>query len=165
MQSHLDEKGGEYTQGVSIIVNDDWSHALQMRLATVDSAGNINWNPAKQNLENGSYEYYIFDVGCWGTSENINNLADADVCYGKATITLTEGRHDMEWYVDSNKLAARYGLVESDLKKVSSQYVRIGPEVVTSAGTSTGPVASAGMCVLSALVPFVAKKRFTFGKN
>ena len=165
MQSHLDEKGGEYTQGVSIIVNDDWSHALQMRLATVDSAGNINWNPAKQNLENGSYEYYIFDVGCWGTSNNINNLADADVCYGKATITLTEGRHDMEWYVDSNKLAARYGLVESDLKKVSSQYVRIGPEVVTSAGTSTGPVASAGMCVLSALVPFVAKKRFAFGKN
>lgn len=165
MQAHLDEKGGEYTQGVSIIVNDDWSHALQMRLATVDSAGNINWNPAKQNLENGSYEYYIFDVGCWGSSQNINNLVDADVCYGKAMITLTEGRHDMEWYVDSNKLAARYGLVESDLKKVSSQYVRIGPEVVTSAGTSTGPLASAGMCVLSALVPFVARKKFTFGKN
>ncbi|WP_026520748.1 Firmicu-CTERM sorting domain-containing protein [Butyrivibrio sp. VCB2001] len=162
MQSHLDEKGGEYTQGVSIIVNNDWSHALQMRLATVDSAGNINWNPAKQNLENGSYEYYIFDVGCWGSSTNINNLFEADVCYGKATVTLTEGRHDMEWYVDSNKLAARYGILETDMKTVSSQYGRIGPEVVTSAGTSTGPWAGAGMCVLTALVPFVIKKKFVF---
>lgn len=162
MQSHLNEKGGEYTQGVSIIVNNDWSHALQMRLATVDSAGNINWNPERQNLENGSYEYYIFDVGCWGSSSNINNLVEADVCYGKATVTLTEGRHDMEWYVDSNKLAARYGILETDMKTVSSQYIRIGPEVVTSAGTSTGPWAGAGMCVLTALVPFVIKKKFVF---
>ena len=162
MQAHLNEKGGEYTQGVSVIVNDDWSHALQMRLVTVDSAGNINWNPAKQDLENGSYEYYIFDTGCWGSSANINNLVAADVCYGKATVTITDGRHDMEWYVDSNKLAARYGILESDMKTVSSQYIRIGNELVTSAGTSTGPFAGAGMCVLSALIPFLAKKKFVF---
>ena len=68
----------------------------------------------------------------------------------------------MEWYVDSNKLAARYGIVESEMKTVSTQYVRIGPEVITSAGTSSGPIAGAGMCVLSALVPFVAKKKFVF---
>lgn len=162
MEAHLKEKGSEYTQGVSVIVNDDWSHALQMRLATVDSAGNINWNPSKDNLDNGSYEYYIFDVGCWGSSANINNLVAADVCYGKATITITDGRHDMEWYVDSNKLAARYGILESDMKTVSSQYIRIGNELVTSAGTSTGPFAGAGMCVLSALIPFLAKKKFVF---
>ena len=162
MQAHLNEKGGEYTQGVSVIVNDDWSHALQMRLVTVDSAGNINWNPAKQDLENGAYEYYIFDTGCWGSSANINNLVAADVCYGKATVTITDGRHDMEWYVDSNKLAARYGILESDMKTVSSQYIRIGNELVTSAGTSTGPFAGAGMCVLSALIPFLAKKKFVF---
>ena len=68
----------------------------------------------------------------------------------------------MEWYVDSNKLAARYGILETDMKTVSSQYIRIGPEVVTSAGTSTGPWAGAGMCVLTALVPFVIKKKFVF---
>ena len=162
MEAHLREQGSEFTQGVSVVVNDDWSKKLEMRLVTVDSAGNINWNPNKGKLENGSYEYYIFDVGCWGSSKNINDLVAADVCYGKATITIQDGRHDMEWYVDSNKLAARYGILENDMKTVSTQYIRIGNEVVTSAGASSGPWAGAGMCVLSALVPFLIKKRFTF---
>ncbi len=162
MQAHLDEKGGEYTQAVSVIVNDDWSHALQMRLVTVDSAGNINWNPQRSEMENGAYEYYIFGIDCWGASNNINNLVDADVCYGKATVTLQDGRHDMEWYVDSAKLAARYGILETDMKTVSSQYGRIGQQLITSAGASSGPYAGAGMCIMSALVPFVIKKKFRF---
>ncbi len=162
MQAHLDEKGGEYTQAVSVIVNDDWSHALQMRLVTVDSAGNINWNPQRSEMENGAYEYYIFGIDCWGSSQNINNLVDADVCYGKATVTLQDGRHDMEWYVDSAKLAARYGILETDMKTVSSQYGRIGQQLVTSAGASSGPYAGAGLCIMSALVPFVIKKKFRF---
>jgi hypothetical protein len=162
MQAHLDEKGGEFTQAVTVLVNDDWSHALMMRLATVDGAGNINWNPDRTNLDNGSYEYYIFGVDCWGASQNINDLVEADVCYGKATITLTDGRHDMEWYLDSNKLAARYGIAENEMKTVSSQYGRIGQEWVKTAGTSSGPYAGAAMCMMSALVPFIIKKKFMF---
>ncbi len=162
MQAHLDEQGSEFTQAVTVLVNDDWSHALMMRLVSVDGAGNINWNPQKDNLDNGAYEYYIFGVDAWGSSSNINNLVEADVCYGKATITLTDGRHDMEWYLDSNKLAARYGIAENEMKTVSSQYGRIGQEWVKTAGTSSGPYAGAAMCVMSALVPFVIKKKFMF---
>jgi hypothetical protein len=162
MQAHLDEQGGEFTQAVTVLVNDDWSHALMMRLVSVDGAGNINWNPQKDNLDNGAYEYYIFGVDAWGSSSNINNLVEADVCYGKATITLTDGRHDMEWYLDSNKLAARYGIAENEMKTVSSQYGRIGQEWVKTAGASSGPYAGAAMCVMSALVPFVIKKKFVF---
>ena len=162
MQAHLDETGGEFTQAVTVLANDDWSHALYMRLASVDDAGNIDWNPQKNNLEDGSYEYYIFATDAWGTSQNISSLVDADVCYGKATITITEGRHDMEWYVDSNKLAARYGIAETDLKKVSSQYGRIGQQLVTSGGASSGPWGGAALCILSAAAPFVLKKKFVF---
>ena len=162
MQAHLNETGGEFTQAVSVLANDDWSHALMMRLATVDEAGNINWNPQRENLTNGSYEYCIFATDCWGSSENLNALNGGDICYGKATVTIQDGRHDMEWYVDIQKLADRYGIAATDLKTVSSQYRRIGPELVTSAGASSGPVGGAALCILSAFAPFVIKRVFRF---
>ena len=162
MKAHLDEQGGEFTQAVSVLVNDDWSHALMMRLVTVDEAGNINWNPNRLNLENGNHEYYIFATDAWGTSKNINDLAGQDICYGKATVSITDTKHDIEWMVDTAKLAARYGLQETDVKTVSSQYGRIGQQLVTLGGASSGPVGGAGLCILSALAPFVIKKSFIF---
>ncbi|MBO5623263.1 MAG: hypothetical protein J5959_16725, partial [Butyrivibrio sp.] len=162
MQAHLDEQGSEFTQAVSVLVNDDWSKALMMRLVSVDEAGNINWNPDRWNLQDGNHEYYIFATDAWGTSTNINDLAAADVCYGKATISITDSKHDMEWYVDTVKLADRYGIQETDIKTVSSQYGRIGQQLVTSAGASSGPIGGAGFCILSALAPFVIKKSFIF---
>ncbi len=162
MPSHLNERGGEYTQAVSVLVNNDWSHALGMRLVTVDASGNIDWNPQRQGLENGSYEYYIFPLEAWGASKNINELVGADVCYGKATINITDTEQEMEWYVNTVKLAERYGIDATDVKTVSTQYGRIGQQLVTCAGTSTGPWGGAAMCLLSAAVPFVIKKKFIF---
>ncbi len=162
MEAHLNERGGEYTQGVSVIVNNDESKRLEMRLAAVDENGNINWNPQKEGLANGSYEYYIFATDCWGSSANISELYDADVCYGKATINISDTEQEMEWYINTHKLADRYGMDASDLKKISTKYVRIGPQYVTCAGTSSGPYGGAAMCVLSALVPFLIKRKFVF---
>lgn len=162
MPSHLNERGGEYTQAVSVLVNNDWSHALGMRLVTVDASGNIDWNPQRQGLENGSYEYYIFPLEAWGSSKNINELVGADVCYGKATINITDTQQEMEWYVNTVKLAERYGIDATDVKTVSTQYGRIGQQLVTCAGTSTGPWGGATMCLLCAAVPFVIKKKFVF---
>lgn len=162
MPAHLNERGGEYTQAVSILVNNDWSHALGMRLVTVDGSGNINWNPQKQGLADGSYEYYIFPLEAWGTSTNINELVPADVCYGKATINISDTKQEMEWYVNTVKLAERYGIDATDVKTVSTQYGRIGQQFVTCAGTSSGPWGGAAMCLLSAVVPFVIKKKFIF---
>ena len=162
MPAHLNERGGEYTQAVSVLVNNDWSHALGMRLVTVDASGNIDWNPQSQGLENGSYEYYIFSLDAWGASKNINELVGADVCYGKATINITDTQQEMEWYVNTVKLAERYGIDATDVKTVSTKYGRIGQQLVTCAGTSTGPWGGAAMCLLSAAVPFVIKKKFIF---
>ncbi len=162
LPSHLDERGGEYTQAVSVLVNNDWSHALGMRLVTVDANGNINWNPQKEGLENGSYEYYIFPLDAWGTSKNLNELVGADICYGKATINISDTKQEMEWYVNTVKLAERYGIDATDVKTVSTQYGRIGQQFVTCAGTSSGPWGGAAMCLLSAAVPFIIKKKFVF---
>ncbi|MBR1642557.1 MAG: hypothetical protein IJ683_09565 [Butyrivibrio sp.] len=162
MPAHLDERGGEYTQAVSVIVNDDWSHYLGMRLVSVDSSGNINWNPQRQGLADGSYEYYIFSAEAWGTSTNINELVPADVCYGKATINISDTKQEMEWYVNTVKLAERYGIDATDVKTVSTQYGRIGQQLVTCAGTTTGPWGGAAMCMFFAAAPFVIKKKFIF---
>lgn len=164
MPAHLNERGGEYTQGVRIAVNNDWSYdkALEMRLVTVDSNGNINWYPQTQGLSDGSYEYYIFGTNAWGSSKNINELVPADVCYGKTTINISGTEQEMEWYVNTVKLAERYGIDATDVKVVSTKYLRIGNQEVTCAGTSTGPWGGAAMCLLSAAVPFVIKKKFVF---
>ena len=159
---HLEERGGEFTTGVSIAVNNDWSRKLEMRLAAVDENGNINWNPSKNQLQDGSYEYYIFGTDAWGTSQNINNLVPADVCYGKTTINISGEKQEMEWYVNTVKLADRYGIDAMDVKVVSTLYINIGDEVVTCAGTSSGPWGGATMCLLCVAVPFVIKKKFVF---
>ncbi|MBR1669925.1 MAG: hypothetical protein IJ695_04430 [Butyrivibrio sp.] len=158
MPAHLEAAGGDLTNGVSVLVNEDWSKALYMRLVAVDSEGNINWNPQKDGLDNGSYEYYIFATDAWGTSTNISALYDADVCYGKATVNISETKETMEWYVDTVKLAQRYGLDVTDVKMVSTQYGEIGQQLVTTAGSSTGPIGNAALCMLSAFAPFIKKK-------
>ena len=162
MQQHLNERGGEYTQAVTVLVNNDWSHALGMRLVTVDGNGNINWWPQTQGLSDGSHEFYIFPLEAWGSSRNINELVPADICYGKATINISDTKQDIEWYVNTVKLAERYGIDATDVKTVSTQYGRIGNQLVTCAGTSSGPVGGAVMCMLSAFVPFIIKKKFVF---
>ena len=111
-------------------------------------------------MENGTYEYYIFDISCWGSSQNINELYDADVMYGKATITLTDTKQDMEWYIDMNKYANKIGLSANDIKTVSTQYINIGDEWVTTAGTSTGPIGSVVLIAASASAPFLKKSKF-----
>lgn len=171
MKAHLEANGGDLTNAVSVLVNDDWNNALYMRLVAVDSEGNINWNPQKDGLDNGSYEYYIFATDAWGTSTNISELNSADVCYGKATVLVADGEQSMEWYVDTAKLAQRYNIETTDVKTVSAQYGRIGQQMVngtianpkntvTNAGTSTGPIGSAALCMLSAFAPFIKKKFF-----
>ncbi len=167
LPAHLSGKGHGFTTGVTVAANynpstpyDYPKDSIQMRLATVDSNGNINWNPQKEGLENGTYEYYIFDISCWGSSQNINELYDADVMYGKATITLTDTKQDMEWYIDMNKYANKIGLSANDIKTVSTQYINIGDEWVTTAGTSTGPVGSVVLIAASASAPFLKKSKF-----
>lgn len=161
MPEHLNERGGEFTQGVNVVVNDDWSwnRALQMRLATADSEGNLDWNPQKENLEDGTYEYYIFGTDAWGSSRNLGDLVAADVCYGKLAVTIKEGRHDAEWYIDLDKLAKRNGLEETDIKTISVQYLRIGNDVVTTAGTPTGTGGSAFLMFMAVAIPAVLRKR------
>lgn len=157
MPQHLEEKGGEFTQAVTIKINDDEKLEFAPRFITVDENGNINWDPTLSGLENGDYEFYIVSTDCWHTSSNINNLNSMDTIYGKMKVTIKDGRDECEWEMDIEKLAKHLRDVEaggsnltsidpSDIKTISARYGRIGDEWVTTAGTSTGPIVGIILC-------------------
>ena len=101
MPEHLNEAGGEFTQAVTFKFNDSYNQVLYPRFVTVDEQGNINWNPKRDGLSDGTYEFYMFDTSAWGTSKNINELNDADICYGKMIVTVGSNRDECEFYFDS----------------------------------------------------------------
>lgn len=158
MPAHLGEDGGEFTAAVSIRINNDNNLMLTPRFIAVDENGNINWNPQLSGLADGTYEFYLTSTTVNGTSKNINDLQADDVIYGKATITVSEGKDEMEWEMDIPTLATNLhanggqskdtvSIDPNDIKVFEAQYGRLGQQWVTTAGTSTAPFVGIGLCV------------------
>lgn len=162
MPAHLNARGYDLTSGVSISLNEaKWTDkTLNARMVTVDENGNINWNSQHQNLPDGTYEFYLFDTSAWGQSSNINALIPQDICYGRAMLTVQNGREEIEWEVDAEKLAAKYNIQPSEIRTASAQFSRLGQQWITDGGASTGIGGSISIACLSMLaVPFFSKRR------
>ncbi len=141
--------------------NGDYANApykLQMRLVTVDENGDINWYPSDKQTY-GTHEYYIFDISAWGSSKNINELYDADLCYGKMMITSTETSRESEYYMDLEVVAKKFGCDASDFKVISAQYGRIGQEWVTISGASSGAFLGIALCIGAVVLVRVYRRR------
>ncbi len=158
MPQHLSEAGGEFTQAVSIKLNDDENLMLTPRFIAVDAAGNINWHPQTSGLAAGTYEFYLASTTTDGTSSNINDLKADDVIYGRAMVTVGADKDEMEYEIDIPTLAAHLhanwgqskdetSIDPSNITKFSAQYGRLGQEWVTTAGTSTAPALGVGLCL------------------
>lgn len=159
MPEHLNEAGGEFTYALSIKFNDDYNQIIASRFVTVDEQGNINWNPKTEDLSEGTYEFYMFDIGSWGTSKNINELNDADICYGKMTITVGSNRDECEFYFDLDKVAQKLGCDVSDFKQISAQFGRLGQEWINTAGASSGAWLGLFICIAGTCGVVVYKKK------
>ena len=159
MPEHLNEAGGEFTYALSIKFNDDYNQIIAPRFVTVDEQGNIKWNPKTEDLSEGTYEFYMFDIGSWGTSENINNLNDADICYGKMTITVGSNRDECEFYIDLDKAAQKLGCDVSDFKQISAQFGRMGQQWINTAGASSGAWLGLFICIAATCGVVVYKKK------
>lgn len=157
MPAHLEEAGGEFTQAVTIKINDDTNLEFAPRFIAVDVAGNINWDPPRQGLADGTYEFYMVSLDAPGSSKNINELTPGDEIYGKMKVTIEEDNNECEWEMDIPMLANHLrpnveGTViteidPSDIKKISVQYGRLGQQWITTAGTSTGPIVGIILCL------------------
>lgn len=159
MPEQLNEAGGEFTYALSIKFNDDYNQIIAPRFVTVDEQGNINWNPKTEDLSEGTYEFYMFDIGSWGTSKNINELNDADICYGKMTITVGSNRDECEFYIDLDKAAQKLGCDVSDFKQISAQFGRMGQQWINTAGASSGAWLGLFICIAATCGVVVYKKK------
>lgn len=138
MPAHLSEAGGEFTSGITVLINDDYSLAFYPRFITVDGSGNINWDPQKTGLSKGVHHFYLASTDAWHTSTNTSNLHESDKIYGDAYIEISDTRDEIEWKLDMNMVAEKLGIDPSEIKTISVSYSRLGPQQTTSAGTPTG---------------------------
>lgn len=148
MQAHLNEAGGEFTSAITIRFNEEPSMSFYPRFVEVDQNGRINWNPKLSGLSTGKHEFYITSSDAWGVSQNLNQLNSADTMYGKITISVGATKDETEFYLELEKIAAKYHCETQELKVISAQFGRIGQEWVTTAGASTMPWIIFSICLL-----------------
>lgn len=172
MPAHLNEDGGEFTSAVSIRINGDDDLMLTPRFIAVDADGNINWNPQLTGLADGTYEFYLASTTVDGTSKNIHDLKADDVIYGKAKITISEGKDEMEWEMDIPTLAENLhknwgqskdtvSIDPNSIEKFEAQYGRLGQQWVTTAGVSSAPFVGIAVCVAAVAGVWIWRRRKT----
>ena len=157
VKTYLNRNCGEF-KDITIRFNEKDDCAVNLTLVSVDAEGNINRNPDIRNLAEGTYEYYLWDRNSGSSAKNIHD-EDAPV-YGRIYVTVNASDDEMEFRLDLNKVAAHLEMDVTDMKTIQAQYINIGNEWVSIAGTSTGAVGGIIVCLsLVAAVLFRQKKR------
>ncbi len=166
---HIQAGGTEFTEAVTIRFNGDETKNFYPCFAAVAEDGTINWNPQRGNLPNGTYEFYMFDQGGWKTAQNIKDFNDPNFVsggqkvYGKMKVTISEGKNECEYYLEIDKMAELLNMDPSDVKTISANFLRIGPEWVATAGTSTGTFLGIFICLATVSGAYFFKKKKAMG--
>lgn len=153
---HKTTDGRNEFEPFTLRANQSDSTSIDFRLVSVDSDGNINWNPELTNLS-GTCEFTLVDIGSWTTYNNISD--EGFIEYGKIMITAGSLYDEMEYMVDMSKLAEKFELDVSEMKVIQAKYINIGDEWITCAGTSTGPFVGVTLSCLTAAGVISYKKR------
>ena len=140
-------------QPFTLRFNQDSSKEFNFRLISKDANG--KYTAANiSNLAQGTYEFYLGDMNGW-QPEAYEGTGEEYPVYGFIYVTIGSYYQEMEFAVNLEKVAEKLGLDVNELQVIQAQYINIGTEWVTSAGTSTGPVAGivlscgAVVCVLA----------------
>lgn len=153
MPAHMASGGKHFTEGITININDQYN--FYPRVVAIDSNGNINWNPQRENLSNGTYEFYMVDNQGWSSASNVSDWnddskpweKDTNAVYGKMILTVGPSSTQMEYEMDIETLTKKFGLNASEAQKLSAQYIDIGNQWVQTAGTSTGTWVGIVLCL------------------
>lgn len=157
---HMNER--EF-QPFTIRINEQEETSINFRLVTVDRDGNIDMNAKLEGLDAGTYEFYLWDLNSGSTVGNINDVG-APV-YGRMYLTVrktadgTALSDEVEYQVDLEKLAEHFQMDASDMKMIQAQYINIGYEWISIAGTSTGAVMGISLCGLTVLAVLLYRKK------
>lgn len=160
---HMNER--EF-QPFYIRINEDDNMNMQMQLVGVDENGYIDENVQLEELDPGTYMFYLCDSSS-GSKKSRIDAEDAPI-YGKLYMTVRQDANgnpisdEVEYEVDLEKMAKLYNIDISDMKIFQSMYINIGhkDQWVTIGGTSTGAMMGISVCVLTvAGVHMYRKKR------
>lgn len=140
-----------------IRINGDDDKVIGFKIISVDEKGKIDKNPNIKKLAPGTYEFYLWELQSGSPATNRNDLTTAS--YGKIYITIKEGGDEMEYKLDLEKLAEYFDMDSSDFKLIQANYIVIGKEWVSIAGTSSGASAGILLCILFTGSVLIYKKK------
>lgn len=151
-----------------ILTYTDKTWNFYPRLVSVASDGTIDWNTQAENLPNGTHEFYLADIRgeyAPATTKNIADLKEHEKFFGKIIITVSDKGDETEFYVNLEQVAtflSHYSSVPvqaNDFKTIQAQFIRIGSEYITIAGTSSGPLMGVALCAMTAGIVVLKRKR------
>jgi uncharacterized protein (TIGR04145 family) len=157
-QKNLKMGGYEFTE-FNVRLNNDDSKRKMVRAVPENADGSLDWKAKDKMLADGTYTYYLFDIGGWGTSKNINDISPHDTVYGKMTITIKNGIDQTEYEMNLATLANRCGLSPNDVGAFSVQFHRLGNQWVSTAGTSTDPWLAVIICIVPTAFLFERRRK------
>lgn len=160
MSAHLLEAGGEFSQAITIRLNDDESKSFYPRLVAVDAQGNINWNPQLSGLAPGTYTFELVDTQGWSNAATLADLkTHGNEDYGTMIMTIGENQIDScEYSLDLEKVAQKFNMKAEDIQIVASQFGRIGQQWAKTSGASSGPLLGILLCLLTVAGTFLYRK-------
>lgn len=167
MKQHVENNGKDLVTGLIVSVNSPSGESSEgetflPRLVTVDGNGIIR-EPDFANLQPGVHEFYIVDMSGWPVegypvdywSDPGTYSYKGNAIYGKAYIRISPSGCEMEFELDIETLAEKFGLNADELKFFGAKFQSIGGQWVTCAGVSSGPwmgVAISGLAVVFVLL-------------
>lgn len=163
--SHIHMNEGEFSF-FTIRLNENEDMSFSVKPILIDSEGNINQSPNTKNIPAGTYEYYLCDISSWSDVNHVDDIKDDNVIiYGKMYVTIRETADgtpvsdEMEYQMDIETMARRFGMDASEIKLIQANYINIGDEWVSAAGTSTGAVMGISICGVTVLAVLLYRKK------
>lgn len=145
VESNLHVNEGEF-RPFSIRFNESEKTTINFNLVTFDKDGNLIKQPDVAGLDEGTYEFYLWDLN---SGSSAKKLDDEDLpVYGKIKLTVGKTKDEVEYQVDLEKVAEHFDMDAKDFKLIQAQYINIGTEWVSIAGTSTGAPWGVALCGL-----------------
>lgn len=195
MQAHIDEQrqqGTAFTKAITIDLTGSASSTqdidvngendLSPRIIAVDENGNIDWNPNLANQPDGTTrEYAIVEThGTYDTNSmtNIDNAAFQEMggVLGHVMITVNGDKCQAEYKIDLENVAKMHNYYRSQHGKaaddspdnyqfISARFGRLGDQIVTTTGASTGPWLGLGLSGIAVAGGLLANSRRTKRKK
>lgn len=159
MPAHLTEAGGEFTDSTLIRINGKEDYTFRARFVAIDENGNINFSPDLKGLAAGNYEFYMLDAAGWQVKHISQLEPGRNMIYGKMYMTLSPSKDEMEYEVDLDVLAEKFGLKSSDIRTLEGYWERLGDKWVSTAGTPTGAGMGIFLCLSTTGVAYLAQRR------